>query len=137
MAIWFYAPNFRFSNDPSRMPNGRNIPAYYGVFQMTERPGYIVRLCMLHDDDLGRFPYRENLSEAIAVLYAQNNGLEVYQKPTSGFISRTHAWVRYRYEQPDWQRFTQVRFRLPGRRNRSQPPSPLRENDHERSRSRS
>ena len=50
---------------------------------------------MLRDDDLGRFPYREKLSEAIAVLYAQNNGLEHYIKslPLGSSVARTRGSV--------------------------------------------
>ena len=91
---------------------------------------------MLHAHDLGRFPYRGVLSEAIAVSYAKRNGLAVTINPTSGFISRTDAWVRYRCERPNWQRFTQVQFGRPRERSRSRPLSSRRAHVHERSRSR-
>ena len=91
---------------------------------------------MLHDDDLGRFPYRGALSEAIAVLYAKKNGLELTFNTISGFISRRDAWVRYRCERPNWQRFTQVRFGRPRERGRSRLLSPRWAHVDERSRSR-
>ena len=91
---------------------------------------------MLHDDDLGRFPYRGVLSEAIACLYAKKNGLELTINPTFGFISRTDAWVRYRCERPNWQKFTQVQLGRLRKRSRSRPLSPRRAHVHERSRSR-
>ena len=91
---------------------------------------------MLHDDDLGRFPYRGALSEAIAVLYAKKNGLELTLNPISGFISRRDAWVRYRCERPNWQRFTQVQFGRPRERGRSRLLSPRWAHVDERSRSR-
>ena len=105
MATWFYAPDFKFSPAPSNYPDGRNVPAYYAIFESIERPYYTVRLCMLHDNELAQFPYRYVVSEAIAVLYAAKNGLKLRNKPTSGFISREDAWVIYNCERPKWDKF--------------------------------
>ena len=120
MATWFYAPDFKFSPVPSFARDGRNVPAYYAIFESIERPDFTVRLCMLHDAELGRFPHRGVLSEAIAVLYAAKNGLALRNKPTSGFINRYDAWVIYYCERPKWHKFIEQqlwRLRRPSSSN--------------------
>ena len=65
----------------------------------------MVRLCMLHDDDVAAFPYRARVSEAIAELYAKNNGLQLIGVPHYGFVSRVDEWIRFRSERPQWFKF--------------------------------
>ena len=105
MATWFYAPDFRFSSRPS-VGDARVVPAYFAQFGKPDTPGLIVKLCVLHDDELAAFPYRPVLAEANAVLFGKKNDLQLIGRTSYGFVSRADAWIRYRCERPQWQRFT-------------------------------
>ena len=65
---------------------------------------------MLHDAELGQFPYRQRLQDAIADIYARKNGLEVYMTPISGFIRCIERNSRYNCRRPKWNRFEQLEF---------------------------
>ena len=91
---------------------------------------------MLHDPELGQFPYRPALSEAIAIIYASKNGLVLSTPPTSGFIRRTEPGSRYNYRRPQWNKFTRMEFGRARQRSRSADVSRGLATIRERSRSR-
>ena len=109
MATWFYAPNFLFSTT-SFYFDPRNVPAYYATFATPQWPGHVVSLCVLHDEDLAEFPYPFKLIDAISVLYASKNGLELVGSASYGFVSRGDTWIPYRWQRPQWDRFTRRAF---------------------------
>ena len=74
MVNWFSVANFRYNDQPSAV-DGMVVPAYRAGFY-DPRTLSIVTLCLLHDDELGRFPYSGNLLHAIASTSALGYGFQ-------------------------------------------------------------
>ena len=93
MTVWFHAPEFRYNATPAET---MHVQAYFGTFRNTNNDNREpFKLCMLHNDWHGTFPYRYGVLEYLASEFGTRNGLDLVGTSSYGYIQRGVNWKRY------------------------------------------
>ena len=105
LPVWFHTARFHLNYERPGLDDA--VRAYHARFRrIAEDPSPTDRdkviLCMLHNNEIGRFPYQPTVSDFLARDFAQQYGLELDGHVSYGYVFRGDSWRRYRCCHEEW-----------------------------------
>ena len=85
IANWFYVQDFHYDSNPV---GEYVIAAYVANFKRRDSSG-TMKICFLHNDAAGSFPYKIHRRDETARQFAISNGLTCVGDTSYGYVSRS------------------------------------------------
>ena len=103
LSVWFPTSKFHFN---FQRLDDVAVRAYHATFhilaQLPASTSQKIHLCMLHHDEIGRFPYPAAVADSMAPNFANQHGLQLVGNVSYGYVCPRHSWHPHRCCHAHW-----------------------------------